>query len=248
MHLQGFNNLSKSLAITLYKAAYIDSPLTRKAYINNISGQYSAETLSIRLTNYANSIGGQILNTATKNYLPQGASATLMIAEAVNKIQSTITPTSIVNHLDKSHICVHTYPEELFNNGVAIFRADIEISTCGIISPLKLVNCVMQDFSPDLINFDYRVRGFNRLGKKNKQYLDHAIESIQQYIDPEYFHFYHKKDINSPKINLFHTSLLRKELVSKLVLANCSINLPQHEKTNIENRLMIELAEIYYHE
>ena len=43
-------------------------------------------------------------------------------------------------HLNKSHITVHTYPEYHPDEGISTFRADIDVSTCGEISPLKALN------------------------------------------------------------------------------------------------------------
>ena len=208
MQLQGYNNLTKSLAVSLYKIAYLHSTTAKQNYIKKINTLYSAELLSESLNEYASSIGGQVLNSAIKNYQPQGASVTLMIADN----ESSAIPSSIVNHLDKSHLCIHTYPEEHFNNNVAIFRADIEISTCGVITPLKILDRILDKFSPDLINIDYRVRGFNLINENKKQFLDHEIYSIQQFISQDRLNNYQTKDINLPKANLFHTSLLIKEL------------------------------------
>src|SRR3546814_14711111 len=47
---------------------------------------------------------------------------------------------SVVAHLDKSHITVPTYPVTHPDNGISTFRADIDVSTCGKISPLKALN------------------------------------------------------------------------------------------------------------
>ena len=57
----------------------------------------------------------------------------------VIKGQSTILKTrdTVVGHLDKSHVTVHTYPEYHPDNSIATFRVDIEVSTCGEISPLN---------------------------------------------------------------------------------------------------------------
>ena len=35
---------------------------------------------------------------------------------------------------------MHTYPESHPDNGISTFRADIDVSTCGRISPLKALN------------------------------------------------------------------------------------------------------------
>ena len=43
----------------------------------------------------------------------------------------------------KSHMCVHTYPEMHRDNGISTFRADIELATCGEISPLTALNYLL---------------------------------------------------------------------------------------------------------
>ena len=52
--------------------------------------------------------------------------------------------------------------------GISTFRADIDVSTCGQISPLKALNYLIGSFDSDIISLDYRVRGFTRdvQGKK----------------------------------------------------------------------------------
>ena len=65
-------------------------------------------------------------------------------------------------HLDKSHITVHTYPESHPYEGISTFRADIDVSTCGYISPLKALNFLINTFKPDIATVDYRIRGFTR--------------------------------------------------------------------------------------
>ena len=69
---------------------------------------------------------------------------------------------AVVAHLDKSHITVHTYPETHPDNGIATFRADIDVSTCGVISPLKALNYLIESLESDIVVMDYRVRGFTR--------------------------------------------------------------------------------------
>ena len=61
----------------------------------------------------------------------------------------------MVAHLDKSHICVHTYPESHPEGGLCTFRADIEVSTCGVISPLKALNYLIHQLESDIVTIDY---------------------------------------------------------------------------------------------
>ena len=65
-------------------------------------------------------------------------------------------------HLDKSHVTVHTYPEAHPDNAISTFRVDIDVSTCGRVSPLKALNYLIESFDSDIITIDYRVRGFTR--------------------------------------------------------------------------------------
>ena len=53
---------------------------------------------------------------------------------------------AVVAHLDKSHITVHTYPESNPVTGISTFRADIDVSTCGRISPLRALNYLIHSF------------------------------------------------------------------------------------------------------
>ena len=90
---------------------------------------------------------------------------------------------NIVGHLDKSHIAIHTYPEYHHLTGLASFRVDIDISTCGMISPLSALNYLIENFDSEVVIIDYRIRGFTRDTKGRKIFLDHDINSIQDYID-----------------------------------------------------------------
>ena len=73
------------------------------------------------------------------------ASVTILIAEGClhsvgaedNSSAPGPLPETVLAHLDKSHITVHTYPEYNPIGGISTFRADIDVSTCGEISPLK---------------------------------------------------------------------------------------------------------------
>ncbi len=68
-------------------------------------------------------------------------------------------------HLDKSHLGVHTYLDEYEEN--FFFRIDFEISSCGLVSPLKIIPKVigmsnainLRGALPEVILLDYRERG-----------------------------------------------------------------------------------------
>ena len=86
------------------------------------------------------------------------------------------TRDTVVGHLDKSHVTVHTYPEYHPDNSIATFRVDIDVSTCGEISPLNALDYLIGSFDSDIITTDYRVRGFTRNMEGEKLYIDHSID------------------------------------------------------------------------
>ena len=149
IQLSGFNNLTKSLSFNFYDVCYEETAADRKAYLEYIDEEYNAERLTKILTECTNIIGANVLNIARQDYDPQGASVTILISEEPVKNPD---PSCIVAHLDKSHICVHTYPEENPDAGIATFRADIEVSTCGTISPLRALNYLIDCFDADVLN------------------------------------------------------------------------------------------------
>ena len=97
-------------------------------------------------------IGATVLNIAKQDYEPQGASVTLLIAER------PVPGDTQVAHLDKSHVTVHTYPEYHPETCLATFRVDIDVATCGEITPLSTLDYLISSFDSDIITMDYRVR------------------------------------------------------------------------------------------
>ena len=91
-------------------------------------------------------------------------------------------PDAVVAHLDKSHVTVHTYPEFHPETSIATFRVDIDVATCGEITPLKTLDYLIGNFDSDIITMDYRVRGFTRDVTGKKLFMDHDITSIQDFI------------------------------------------------------------------
>ncbi|HAB75047.1 MAG TPA: adenosylmethionine decarboxylase, partial [Pantoea sp.] len=186
LKLHGFNNLTKSLSFCIYDICYANTEAERDGYIAYIDEQYNATRLTEILTETCSIIGANVLNIARQDYEPQGASVTILVSEEPidpkdidNSEHPGPLPNSVVAHLDKSHICVHTYPESHPEGGLCTFRADIEVSTCGVISPLKALNYLIHQLESDIVTVDYRVRGFTRDVNGVKHFIDHEINSIQ---------------------------------------------------------------------
>ncbi len=267
LKLYGFNNLTKSLSFNMYDICYATMPEHRKGYIEYIDEQYNAERLTSILSEVANIIGATVLNISKQDYDPQGASVTMLIAEGRVCSESSNAelhgelyeedgegsetpgplPSTVLAHLDKSHITVHTYPESHPDEGISTFRADIDVSTCGHISPLKALNYLIHCFNSDILTIDYRVRGFTRDVDGKKYFIDHKINSIQNYIAEETLDLYQMIDVNVYQENIFHTKMLLKDFdLDNYLFGITKKDLQYGEKKKVKQRLKREMSEIFH--
>ncbi len=251
LKLQGFNNLTKALSVNIYDICYAVTPEQRGRYIEYIDEQYDADRLTQILTDVAEIIGANILNIARQDYDPQGASVTILISEqpVIDKKAAgkDVISDAVVAHLDKSHITVHTYPETHPHNGIATFRADIDVATCGVISPLKALNYLIESFESDIVTMDYRVRGFTRDVRGTKHYIDHKINSIQDYLSKNIKQRYEMFDVNVYQENIFHTKMHVKEFdLDTYLFEEKAKNLSFKDRQRIEQQLRREIEELFH--
>lgn len=254
LKLHGFNNLTKNLSFNIYDICYTQTEAHQKEYIQYIDEVYNATRLTQLLTEVANIIEANILNIAYQDYDPQGASVTMLIAEEPVPDKSDLLsespgplPDTVLAHLDKSHITVHTYPESHPENGISTFRADIDVSTCGVISPLKALNFLINSFDSDIVTVDYRVRGFTRNVSGQKLFIDHDIHSIQNYFTDETLEQYEMIDVNVYQENIFHTKMLLKQFELNNYLFGVGVEeCSPAEVKDIRQRLRTEMLEIFY--
>ncbi|MFC0189886.1 adenosylmethionine decarboxylase [Fictibacillus aquaticus] len=256
IQLHGFNNLTKSLSFNMYDICYTKTKEEREAYIEYIDEQYNADRLTKILNTVSDTIGAHVLNVAKQDYVPQGASVTLLVsegpivevpAEAYEDEELGAMPGSVVMQLDKSHLTVHTYPEFHPNEGISTFRADIDVSTCGEISPLKALNHLIDFFDTDIMTVDYRVRGFTRDINGEKLFIDHDITSIQNYISQEHKSMFDMIDTNIYQENVFHTKCRLKEFdLNNYLFGYSKDTLSSSEREKITQQLQAEMDEIFY--
>lgn len=243
LKLYGFNNLTKSLSFNIYDVCYAKNPKAQTDYIAYVDEQYNSERITDIMTHLTEMIGAQVLSISKQDYDPQGASATFLIAD------DTMIPaggTETVAHLDKSHVTVHTYPEYHPDTNIATFRVDIDVATCGKITPLTALDYLIGSFDSDIITMDYRVRGFTRNLGGEKLFIDHDITSIQDYIDKMTLQRYDAVDINVYQANMFHTKMLIKELELQNYLFNTDVNeLSPRRRLEIMTALKREMIEIF---
>lgn len=255
--LYGFNNLTKTLSFNIYDVCYAKGEKDQNEYVAYVDEWYNAERLTKILTDVTNIIGAHVLNISKQDYDPQGASVTMLIAEEPvdkNSLDSSCnlglglyeTKNTIVGHLDKSHVTVHTYPEYHPDQSISSFRVDIDVSTCGKISPLNELDYLIGSFDSDIITIDYRVRGFTREEDGRKIFIDHDIKSIQDYIDKKTLEQYDACDINIYQSNIFHTKMMIKELNLQDYFFNKDVReYTPRERLEISNSLRREMIEIF---
>ena len=258
--LYGFNNLTKTLSFNIYDVCYAKTQREQEDYIKYIDEQYNSERLTSILCDVSDKIGANILNISKQDYEPQGASVNILITEDPiidYEVDASCNNGSffkelrernneIMGHLDKSHITVHTYPEHHPDQWVSTFRVDIDVSTCGTVSPLSALNYLIGSFDSDIITIDYRVRGFTRNVEGRKLFLDHDITSIQDYIDDDSLQKYDATDVNVYQSNIYHTKMMVKDMQLQDYLFNKDINeLAPKERLEISTRIRREMIEIY---
>lgn len=246
LRLYGFNNLTKSLSFNIYDVCYAKTEREQKDYIAYIDEQYNSERLTSILMTLTEMIGAHVLNVSRQDYDPQGASVTCLIAENSKISKRSGKTETVVAHLDKSHVTVHTYPEYHPENCIATFRVDIDVATCGEITPLSTLDYLIGSFDSDIITMDYRIRGFTRDIAGKKLFTDHKITSIQDYIDVNTLKKYDAVDVNVYQANIFHTKMLIKDIDLQNYLFNQDVyELPPKTRLDITDNLRKEMIEIF---
>ncbi|MEG1458614.1 MAG: adenosylmethionine decarboxylase [Acetivibrio sp.] len=254
LKLYGFNNLTKSLSFNIYDVCYAKTQREQKDYISYIDEQYNSNRLVNILCNVTKMIGAHVLSVSKQDYEPQGASATILLAEeqmlsarSGDMRREVITKgETVVAHLDKSHVTVHTYPEYHPETSIATFRVDIDVATCGEITPLSTLDYLIGSFDSDIITMDYRVRGFTREVDGRKLFMDHKITSIQDYIAEETLLKYDAIDVNMYQSNIFHTKMLIKEIdLQNYLFKTDAYELPPKVRLDVTKALRQEMIEIF---
>ena len=252
--LYGFNNLTKTLSFNIFDVCYAKSEREKQDYIRYIDEQYNSERLTNILCDVTEMIGAAVLNISRQDYEPQGASVNVLIAEgsvapesidpSCNQGDGFLQRRDIHAHLDKSHVTVHTFPESHPDNEVTTFRVDIDVSTCGEISPLNTLDYLIRSFDSDIITIDYRVRGFTRDVSGKKCFMDQEMASIQDFISEEILLRYDAQDVNVYQSNIFHTRMLIKELeLQNYLFKTDAYELDPRVRLDITNRLRREMIE-----
>ena len=201
--LSGFNNLTKSLSFNLYDFCIARDASEMESYAAYIHREFNADKIMQTLRQVCAVIEANILAESQQDYDPWGASCLQLLSD--------LKAPGGALHLDKSHICAHTYPDFRLEGSVCSFRLDIEISTCGEISPLKALNYLLETFYSDVLVIDYKVRGFTRGTNNHRVFIDHPADGITPYIDPNILKSYHAQDIALSSEKIWQKKMMRTE-------------------------------------
>jgi len=204
MQLVGFNNLKKALSFSFYDFVIAPNENEKLSYIEYINSHYSSKQIATLLKKIVTIIDAKILSSSLEDYEPYGASSLMLLSD--------IKGSGVDMHLDKSHISAHTYPDFENKNGILSFRVDIELSTCGEITPLSSLNAIFDFFDTDIVTIDYNVRGFTRNASGEHIYMDHEMGSISAFIDDTILKHYKTKDLILQNDNIWQLKLLRTDM------------------------------------
>src|SRR5690606_28795353 len=116
----------------------------------------------------------------------------------------------------------------------------------GLISPLKALNYLIHSFDSDIVTVDYRVRGFTRDVDGVKHYIDHKINSIQNYLSDDTRNDYQMIDVNVYQENTFHTKMLLEDFeLDNSRFGEGVKTMHDAERGGVEAKLRKEMLEIF---
>jgi S-adenosylmethionine decarboxylase len=204
----------------------------REAYKEYVAAKYNAKAITKLLKGICGIIEADVLAVSDQDYDPWGASSMVLMSDL--KGGGADTGVSKAMHLDKSHICAHTYPDFNTFNEICSFRVDIDIATCGEITPLSALNYMFDNFDSDVAVIDYVVRGFTRDSAGGRVYRDHELRTIQEYIKEDILEDYHCIDLCLQSDNIWQTKMLRMNMDEQEYF------LDQVDLTNADNRQLLD--------
>ncbi len=171
--------------------------------MQELDRRYSADFLITLLKNSTELIGAQVLNISTELYEPHGTSVTMLVAEQKN---------TVLGHLDKSNLTVHTYADLRPSHPICSLRLDFDLASCGSVTPLATLPLLFDQVACHLVTIDYRMRGYSRDADERLIFNDHPIGSILDFIPGDHLSRYNCCNSDLPDHNLYHSKMVLKEM------------------------------------
>lgn len=206
-----------------------------KPFSDFINSRYTLKFYESVIQDVVSDIEATILSTSCKEFLPYGLSVGCLLSDPKEPLIKTY-----VAHLDKSHIAIHTYPDINRMNGLCSYRTDIEISTCGSITPIHSMKSLIHKLDPDVMIMDYMIRGFTRNEKGDKLFCNEENfdeNTILSHIPlQQYTH-----DVKKNQKGTYHLRFMKKEIQKE----NRRIGLVPVDEEQIVRWLFLEMNEIF---
>lgn len=225
LQLINFDNLAKTLTFCIYIMCYTDTEKCKGEFIEYINKTYSVLKIRNILEEIAKIINANILYITEYDYDPYGASVNVLISDSqINNLNNK----DICAHLDKSHISVHTYPEIGKESNVSYVRIDLEISTCGNISPLNSLSMIVDYFNPDVLIYDFVIRGVTRNGEGKRIYTCRDYRKCIRKFNNTQLNRYHVIKKHRYRNNGVEKSMLKRrkkfsDCINRNEMINCEI-------------------------
>lgn len=231
-------NLTRSLGFNAYQVFAADSHEGLQASVHYLNEKYNTTFLLGLLEETADLIGAKILNIASEQYDPHGTSVALLLADEGHfEPSQQLRTNTLLGHLDKSHLTVHTYPQMHLDTELCSLRLDLDLATCGIISPLKTLPLLFKRITCDVATIDFRIRGYQSSGTGQLDFGSNEVVSISDYLPEISKKQYLIKEINVPEVLFYHTRMMRRNIgpVNHMLPSDERIQLSRLE--NVEKHL-----------
>ena len=201
-------------------------------YLNE---KYNTTFLIKLLEETADAIGARVLNVSSEKYDPLGTSVALLLADVGNPEHSEKLETNtLLGHLDKSHLTVHTYPQLHHETGLCSLRLDLDLATCGTISPLTTLPLLFSNITCDLVTIDFRIRGYQPSVGGQLDFGSNEVMSIADYLPENSQQQFQITETNVPEILVYHTRMMRKNILP------LNHTLPSDEGNELSNTANVE--------
>lgn len=206
-------NLTRSLGFNAYHVLAADSSESLQTSLEYLNKKYATAFLIDLLEKSAQLIGAKVLNLSSEQYVPHGASVALLLADEGQPDGALPVQTNtILGHLDKSHLTVHTYPQIHPDTGLCSLRLDLDLATCGSISPLATLPLLFEQIVCDVATIDFRIRGYQQSTHGQLEFGSDEIRCISEHLPAECTEQYLIKNLNTPEALFYHTRMIRKTI------------------------------------
>lgn len=202
-------SLTRSLGFNAYHVFAASSAEQLKDHVGELNRRYDASFYQQLLSEVADLIGARVLNVSTETYHPPGISVA-MLMEDLGEIAENTGNLITLGHLDKSHLTIHTYQQIDLETLSGHLRLDLDLGSCGEITPLKATNHLLKNLLCDVVTIDYRIRGYQQQQNQSPVDTGRPINPAS-HISSAWLDKYHIQESDHPEIDFYHLRMIKQE-------------------------------------